>query len=150
MEGDEYLGHTEEVLHIADQTLGDLDDQQHGQRGDHRRLGLPLRQHQRNHRGDDEQPDREGMGASDSDVVEAVARRHCRPRMRSGAGPHSGSTMSTRNGLDNIWITRAHAFPVWLLIIATVISLVLAKRKAQTAMVAPLTVLLIVEIAQGL
>ena len=70
--------------------------------------------------------------------------------LTTGAGPHSGSTMSTRNGLDNIWITRVHAFPVWLLVIATVISLVLAKRKAQTAMVAPLTVLLIVEIAQGL
>lgn len=70
--------------------------------------------------------------------------------LTTGAGPHSGSTMSTRNGLDNIWITRAHAFPVWLLVITTVISLVLAKRKAQTAMVAPLTVLLIVEIAQGL
>ena len=70
--------------------------------------------------------------------------------LTTGAGPHSGSTMSTRNGLDNIWITRAHALPVWLLVITTVISLVLAKRKAQTAMVAPLTVLLIVEIAQGL
>mgnify|MGYP005801083627 CR=1 FL=1 len=70
--------------------------------------------------------------------------------LTTGAGPHSGSTMSTRNGLDNIWITRAHAFPVWLLVIATVASLVIAKRKGQSAMVAPLGVLLGVEIAQGL
>lgn len=70
--------------------------------------------------------------------------------LTTGAGPHSGSTMSTRNGLDNIWITRAHAFPVWLLVITTVSALVLAKRKAQTAMIAPLSVLLGVEIVQGL
>jgi cytochrome c oxidase assembly protein subunit 15 len=69
--------------------------------------------------------------------------------LTTGAGPHSGSTMSTRNNLDNIWITRAHAFPVWLLVIATVISLVLAKRKAQAAMIAPLSVLLGVELVQG-
>ncbi len=70
--------------------------------------------------------------------------------LTTGAGPHSGSTMSTRNGLDNIWITRAHAFPVWLLVITTVTALVLAKRKAQTAMIAPLSVLLGVEIVQGI
>lgn len=70
--------------------------------------------------------------------------------LTTGAGPHSGSTISTRNGLDNVWITRAHAFPVWLLVIATVTSLVLAKRKAQSAMIAPLGVLLGVELAQGL
>ncbi|WP_228282198.1 COX15/CtaA family protein [Brevibacterium atlanticum] len=70
--------------------------------------------------------------------------------LTTGAGPHSGSTMSTRNGLDNIWITRAHAFPVWLLVITTVTALVLAKRKAQTAMIAPLSVLLGVEVIQGI
>ncbi len=70
--------------------------------------------------------------------------------LTTGAGPHSGSTMSTRNGLDNIWITRAHAFPVWLLVITTVTALVLAKRKSQTAMIAPLSVLLGVEIVQGI
>jgi cytochrome c oxidase assembly protein subunit 15 len=70
--------------------------------------------------------------------------------LTTGAGPHSGSTISTRNELDNIWVTRAHAFPVWLLVISTIVSLVLAKRKAQTAMIAPLTVLLIVEIFQGM
>ena len=69
--------------------------------------------------------------------------------LTTGAGPPSGSTMSTRNGLDNIWVTRAHAFPVWLLVITTVVGLVLAKRKAETAMIAPLSVLLIVELAQG-
>lgn len=70
--------------------------------------------------------------------------------LTTGAGPHSGSTISTRNGLDNVWITRAHAFPVWLLVIVTVIGLVLALRRGQTTMVRTLTVLLIVELAQGL
>ncbi|MDK8435443.1 MULTISPECIES: COX15/CtaA family protein [unclassified Brevibacterium] len=70
--------------------------------------------------------------------------------LTTGAGPHSGSTISTRNGLDNVWITRAHAFPVWLLVIVTVIGLVLAFRRGQTTMVRTLTVLLIVELAQGL
>ena len=70
--------------------------------------------------------------------------------LTTGAGPHSGSTMSTRNNLDNIWITRLHAAPVWLLVIATISALVIARKKAQTAMVAPLIVLLIVEIAQGI
>ena len=69
--------------------------------------------------------------------------------LTAGAGPHSGSTMSTRNNLDNIWVTRLHAAPVWLLVIATISALVVARKKAQTAMVAPLTVLLCVEIAQG-
>ncbi|KAB1949620.1 heme A synthase [Brevibacterium linens ATCC 9172] len=69
--------------------------------------------------------------------------------LTTGAGPHSGSTISTRNNLDNIWVTRLHAAPVWLLVIATISALVVARKKAQTAMVAPLTVLLIVEVAQG-
>lgn len=69
--------------------------------------------------------------------------------LTTGAGPHSGSTMSTRNGLSTVWIARAHAFPVWLLVIATVVSLVLAWKK-HSAMVRPLIVLLIVELAQGL
>ncbi|GAA1867609.1 COX15/CtaA family protein [Brevibacterium marinum] len=68
--------------------------------------------------------------------------------LTTGAGPHSGSTMSTRNGLDTLWIARAHAFPVWLLVIATVVSLVLAHKK-HSAMVRPLVVLLIIELAQG-
>ena len=70
--------------------------------------------------------------------------------LTTGAGPHSGSTISTRNNLDNIWITRLHAAPVWLLVIATIFALVIARKKAQTAMIAPLIVLLIVEIAQGI
>ena len=70
--------------------------------------------------------------------------------LTTGAGPHSGSTMSTRNNLDNIWVTRLHAAPVWLLVIATISALVVARKKAQTAMIAPLIVLLIVEIAQGI
>lgn len=69
--------------------------------------------------------------------------------LTTGAGPHSGSTMSTRNGLDNVWITRLHAFPVWLLVIATIASLVLALKK-HTVMVRPLVVLLIIEVAQGI
>ncbi|GAA1801925.1 COX15/CtaA family protein [Brevibacterium celere] len=69
--------------------------------------------------------------------------------LTTGAGPHSGSTISTRNGLDNIWITRLHAFPVWLLVIATIVALVYA-RKRWAPMVRPLVVLLIVELAQGL
>ncbi|MGO2648534.1 MAG: COX15/CtaA family protein, partial [Brevibacterium aurantiacum] len=69
--------------------------------------------------------------------------------LTTGAGPHSGSTMSTRNGLDNIWITRAHAFPVWLMVIATIVALSIAIKR-HSVMVKPLVVLLIVELAQGL
>ena len=69
--------------------------------------------------------------------------------LTTGAGPHSGSTMSTRNGLSTVWMARAHAFPVWLLVIATIFSLVLAAKK-HSAMVRPLFVLLIIELAQGL
>lgn len=69
--------------------------------------------------------------------------------LTTGAGPHSGSTMSTRNGLDNVWITRAHAAPVWLLVIATITSLVLAVKK-HTVMVRPLVVLLVIEVLQGI
>lgn len=69
--------------------------------------------------------------------------------LTTGAGPHSGSTMSTRNGLDNIWITRAHAFPVWLMVIATIVALSIAIKR-HGVMVKPLVVLLIVELAQGL
>lgn len=70
--------------------------------------------------------------------------------LTTGAGPHSGSTMSTRNGLDTVWVARAHALPVWLMVIATVAALVIAVRRQQTPMVRTLTVLLIVEAAQGL
>ncbi len=70
--------------------------------------------------------------------------------LTTGAGPHSGSTMSTRNGLDNVLITRAHALPVWLLVAATVIALVVAARKRWTPMLRPLQVLLVVEICQGI
>lgn len=68
--------------------------------------------------------------------------------LTTGAGPHSGSTISTRNGLDNVWVTRLHALPVWLLVAATITGLVLARRRWRP-MVAPLVVLLIVELAQG-
>lgn len=70
--------------------------------------------------------------------------------LTTGAGPHSGSTMSTRNGLDNVLITRAHALPVWLLVITTVVALVVSARKKWQPMVRPLQVLLVVEICQGL
>ncbi|WP_248278868.1 COX15/CtaA family protein [Brevibacterium sp. 'Marine'] len=69
--------------------------------------------------------------------------------LTTGAGPHSGSTISTRNNLDNIWVTRLHAAPVWLLVVATLSALVVARKKAQSAMVAPLAVLLLVEVVQG-
>ncbi|GAA1541522.1 COX15/CtaA family protein [Brevibacterium picturae] len=69
--------------------------------------------------------------------------------LTTGAGPHSGSTISTRNGLDIVWITRAHAAPVWLLVIATVAALVLAVRRHRV-MVRPLAVLLAIELVQGI
>lgn len=68
--------------------------------------------------------------------------------LTTGAGPHSGSTISTRNGLDNVWVTRLHALPVWLLVAVTITALLYARRR-WAPMVAPLVVLLVVEIAQG-
>lgn len=68
--------------------------------------------------------------------------------LTTGAGPHSGSTISTRNNLDHVWVTRAHAFPVWLLVISTIIALVLSAKK-HTTMVRPLVVLLCIEVLQG-
>ena len=53
--------------------------------------------------------------------------------LTTGAGPHSGSTISTRNGLDNVWVTRLHALPVWLLVAVTITALLYARSSARWA-----------------
>lgn len=74
--------------------------------------------------------------------------------LTTGAGPHSGDELSTRNGLDPEIMARLHAWPVWALVIATVVARVLAARAvaagtADRALSRTLDVLIGVEILQG-
>ena len=67
----------------------------------------------------------------------------------TGAGPHAGDVISARNGLDTVMISRLHAIPVWLLIGATVLARILSARQGLSELSRALTVLLLVEAAQG-
>ncbi|MCQ9366703.1 COX15/CtaA family protein [Brevibacterium sp. 50QC2O2] len=68
----------------------------------------------------------------------------------TGAGPHAGDAISARNGLPMVIIARMHAFPVWLLVIATVWGLVLSTRLGLVAVRRALWVMLAAEVVQGL
>lgn len=67
----------------------------------------------------------------------------------TGAGPHAGDVISARNGLDTVMISRLHAIPVWMLIGATVLARILSARQGLSELSRALTVLLLVEAAQG-
>lgn len=66
----------------------------------------------------------------------------------TGSGPHSGDLDSRRTGLDPALMSHIHAYAVYTLIAATLITLWLGRRHAYVRQVT--IVLLVIELAQGL
>ncbi|HST73056.1 MAG TPA: COX15/CtaA family protein [Kocuria rosea] len=54
----------------------------------------------------------------------------------TGTGPHAGDDTSVRHTFDAYLITRAHAVPVYLVVVTVVVGLVLARRQRWPAPVA--------------
>lgn len=67
----------------------------------------------------------------------------------TGAGPHAGDALSARNGFDTVVISRLHAIPVWVLVAATITAGLTARRQGLTFPAKAFTVLLAIELAQG-
>ncbi|MEU6134235.1 COX15/CtaA family protein [Nocardioides sp. NPDC047086] len=66
----------------------------------------------------------------------------------TGSGPHSGDLDSRRTGLDPALMSHIHAYAVYALIAATLVTLWLGRKNAYVRSVT--IVLLVVELAQGL
>ena len=66
----------------------------------------------------------------------------------TGSGPHSGDLESRRTGLDPALVSHIHAYAVYALIAATLITLWLGRKNAYVRRVT--IVLLVIELAQGL
>ena len=66
----------------------------------------------------------------------------------TGSGPHSGDLDSRRTGLDPALMSHIHAYAVYALIAATLVTLWLGRRHAYVRQVT--VVLLVIELAQGL
>lgn len=67
----------------------------------------------------------------------------------TGAGPHAGDALSARNGFDTVIISRLHAIPVWVLVAATIAAVLMARRQGLAFPAKAFTVLLVIELAQG-
>lgn len=67
----------------------------------------------------------------------------------TGSGPHSGDLESRRTGLDPQVMSHLHAWAVYLLVALTVAVLVVARRAALPHVPAAATLLLGIEVAQG-
>lgn len=67
----------------------------------------------------------------------------------TGAGPHAGDALSARNGFDTVIISRLHAIPVWVLVAATIAAVLMARRQGLAFTAKAFTVLLVIELAQG-
>lgn len=68
----------------------------------------------------------------------------------TGSGPHAGDHGAARNGLDPDLVTRLHAAPVYLLVAATALALVLAyRRTTDRRLRTPLVLLAVIVLAQG-
>lgn len=70
--------------------------------------------------------------------------------LTTGAGPHAGDRQSARNGLSTLWMARAHAFPVWLMVITTLVARWQAAKHGAVPQARALDFLLGVTIVQGL
>ncbi len=68
----------------------------------------------------------------------------------TGSGPHSGDEDSKRTGLDPRVVSHVHGYSVWLLVLLTIVLLVVAARRNERTLAFFASVLLIVELAQGL
>ncbi|HSX68484.1 COX15/CtaA family protein [Nocardioides sp.] len=67
----------------------------------------------------------------------------------TGSGPHSGDLESKRTGLDPQVVSHVHGVSVWLLVLLTVALMVLAARSTERTLAFFASVLLGVELAQG-
>jgi cytochrome c oxidase assembly protein subunit 15 len=67
----------------------------------------------------------------------------------TGSGPHSGDLESHRTGLDPRTMSHVHAWVVYALVAATVVTLVLARRDGNVPLRTAATTLLVVECLQG-
>lgn len=67
----------------------------------------------------------------------------------TGAGPHSGDPTAARLPLDIRVIAIAHADAVWMLIGLTIATTVVARRGAPGRLASALTLLVVLEVAQG-
>ena len=68
----------------------------------------------------------------------------------TGSGPHAGDEKAPRNGLDPAIASHVHGFAVWALVGLTVALLVLAARRNERTLAFFASVLLGIELAQGL
>ncbi|MEU0267016.1 COX15/CtaA family protein [Nocardioides sp. NPDC006303] len=66
----------------------------------------------------------------------------------TGSGPHSGDLESRRTGLDPALMSHIHAYAVYALIAATLVTLWLGRKNAYVRRVT--IVLLVIELAQGM
>ena len=66
----------------------------------------------------------------------------------TGSGPHSGDLESRRTGLDPALMSHIHAYAVYALVAATLVTLWLGRKNAYVRRVT--IVLLAIELAQGL
>ena len=66
----------------------------------------------------------------------------------TGSGPHSGDLDSRRTGLDPALMSHIHAYAVYTLVAATLVTLWLGRKQAYVRQVT--IVLLVIELAQGL
>ncbi|MER7560431.1 COX15/CtaA family protein [Nocardioides sp. NPDC126508] len=66
----------------------------------------------------------------------------------TGSGPHSGDLDSRRTGLDPALMSHLHAYAVYALVAATLVTLWLGRKHAYVRSVT--IVLLVIELAQGL
>lgn len=67
----------------------------------------------------------------------------------TGSGPHSGDLESKRTGLDPELISHIHGFSVWALVLLTIALTVLAARRNERTLAFFGSVLLLVELGQG-
>ncbi|MEZ0580659.1 heme A synthase [Nocardioides sp. MH1] len=67
----------------------------------------------------------------------------------TGSGPHSGDLDSRRTGLDPRVLSHVHAWVVYGLVAATVLTLVLARRDGNVPLRTAATALVAVELVQG-
>ncbi|MFI7581889.1 heme A synthase [Kocuria sp. M1N1S27] len=69
----------------------------------------------------------------------------------TGTGPHAGDDSTARHAFDAYLITRAHAVPVYLIVVAVVLGMVLARRhRWPVALASSLNLMLAVLVLQAL
>jgi cytochrome c oxidase assembly protein subunit 15 len=67
----------------------------------------------------------------------------------TGSGPHAGDEKAPRNGLDPATASHVHGFAVWALVLLTLALMVVAARRNERTLAFFASVLLGLELAQG-